>query len=216
MCDQPNRKTYLRTLPRTCQAPKQENNRVPTSPLRKDRCLQVKEPQPLFGKLWDVAWELGLLLELRERDWRVLAGMLKHTTKGTGECTILAGRLMQECEIEHYTQLERSQKRIVGLGIYRRAGFKNWGNLSMRRFYQCSESEIVAHVEKGCREGWFSCKIRAKLEAWKYAQALRREAKDGAPTGTQEPIEVWKAAKPKRINWDALIRELDWTSAARK
>ena len=191
-----------------------------TSALKKDGGLQVKEPQPHFGKLWDVAWELGLLLELRERGWRVLAGMLKHTTKDTGECTILAGRLIEECEIKGngnytpYTQLERDQKHIVGLGLYRRAGFKYWGNLPIRRFYQCTEAEIVSHVEKGCREGHFSCKIRAKLEAWKYARALRRETKGG--TGTQEPIEVWKAAKPKRINWDALLREQGWPSAARK
>lgn len=180
---------------------------------------QGKEPQAHFSKLLHVVGELGLTFYLRERDWRVLEAMLRHTNFKTRECRTLGGILMRECEIAHRTQLARSQKKIVGLGIFRRAGKLYWHNIPVRRFYQCTEREIVAHVEKGCREGWFSVKIRGKLEAWKYAQELRREA-DVVAVDVPELVQAqaeeicpevaYRGASLSRIDWKALNREMGW------
>lgn len=180
---------------------------------------QGKGSRAHFSKFPHVIGELGLTLYLRERDWRVLEAMGRHTNFATGECRTLASILMGECEIAHRKQLERSQRKLVGLGIFRRAGILYWHRIPIRRFYQCSEREIVAHVEKGCREGWFPVRIRRLLEAWRYAQELRHQA-DQVAVDVPELVQVqaeevvgeiaYKGAPLKRVDWKALNREMGW------
>ena len=189
--------------------------RVPTSALGKGGGLQVKEPQEHFSKLPHVVGELGLTRYLTVRDWRVVEAMLRAVTFKTRECRITAGRLMRDCEITHRKQLERSQRKIVALGIFKRAGVTYWGSIPIRRFYQCNEREIVTHVENGCREGHFPTWVRQRLEAWKYAQELRQQ-RQAVTVDTEDilalnqPEPVYKAAYTKRTIWDELLAAQGW------
>lgn len=186
-----------------------------------------------FGKVFHVAWELGLLQELSHKDLLVFLCQVKHTDFETGECSPTAGVILRETGILRkgknprqggYTQVLRCQLRNVALGLYRRGGLKALRETNsrpdrtgkrkkvpvmVRRYYQMDEGGIVRHVEEMCAKGLLPARIAARLAAWKHRRELRREAKGMVSVSPTEVVSgVCPGERASDIPWDALIADI--------
>lgn len=159
--------------------------------------------------------------------------MVKHTAFETGECSPTAGLVLRETGILRkdknprqggYTQVLRSQLRIVALGLYRRGGLKTLHEtdsrpdrggkrrkvpVMVRRYYQMDEGGIVRHVGEMCANGLLPVRIARRLAAWKHRRELRREAKGMVPVSPQEVVSgVCPGEHASDIPWEALIAKI--------